>query len=393
MGRADPGAALGTGHRPASRGCRAAGQRAGLLPMLAHGVHRRTAGCRHDTVLYYRFMLGDASQPHGRTRTLPAPEPARRPPAPGLCVLPAPSRVAAVWPTRGCWKRIVDLIAPSWATTLRSDRCLPSASRCHRPGAGQRPCRLPRRTARTHSAARASTLQAAHAAVPWLEPGRTMGAMKRNAGGAVAGRCRVRAAAARLACQAYYEHTLRRCRWPACNTRPAVAWTEQGEELRSAAITRLGAAWPAFAPAGPPIASAAAPRVRRGPARSLIDPGELQAAPCADPEHSLAGRRTEAQWLHVQLRAAGAPGNLILQTHHGGACACPVFHGGDQPHLGRMAGTVTSQDRERSPVLLRAQQIGGAVFLGGDLLRTGPTTRKLPRATPWRPSSSVPASR
>ena len=51
------------------------------------------------------------------------------------------------------------------------------------------------------------------------------------------------------------------------------------------------------------------------------------------------------------------------------------------------------QDRERLLEVLRAQQIGGEVFLGGDLMRTGPTTCKLPRATPWRPSSSVPASR
>jgi alkaline phosphatase D len=43
------------------------------LPELAYSVHAEVAGLEPDRVYYYRFMLGDAVSPVGRTRTLPAP--------------------------------------------------------------------------------------------------------------------------------------------------------------------------------------------------------------------------------------------------------------------------------------------------------------------------------
>lgn len=44
------------------------------LPELAHSVHVETAGLRPDRWYWYRFMLGDAISPVGRTRTAPAPD-------------------------------------------------------------------------------------------------------------------------------------------------------------------------------------------------------------------------------------------------------------------------------------------------------------------------------
>ena len=44
------------------------------LPDLAHTVHLELTGLKPDRVYWYRFMLGDAVSPVGRTRTLPAPD-------------------------------------------------------------------------------------------------------------------------------------------------------------------------------------------------------------------------------------------------------------------------------------------------------------------------------
>ena len=44
------------------------------LPELGHSVHVEVAGLRPDRWYHYRFMLGDATSPVGRTRTAPAPD-------------------------------------------------------------------------------------------------------------------------------------------------------------------------------------------------------------------------------------------------------------------------------------------------------------------------------
>ncbi|SNT26921.1 alkaline phosphatase D [Noviherbaspirillum humi] len=44
------------------------------LPELAHSVHVDVAGLQPDRWYWYRFMLGDAVSPTGRTRTAPAPQ-------------------------------------------------------------------------------------------------------------------------------------------------------------------------------------------------------------------------------------------------------------------------------------------------------------------------------
>jgi alkaline phosphatase D len=44
------------------------------LPELAHSVHVDASGLRPDRWYWYRFMLGDAVSPIGRTRTAPAPD-------------------------------------------------------------------------------------------------------------------------------------------------------------------------------------------------------------------------------------------------------------------------------------------------------------------------------
>lgn len=48
--------------------------RATALPQLAHSVHVETSGLRPDRWYWYRFMLGDAVSPVGRTRTAPSPD-------------------------------------------------------------------------------------------------------------------------------------------------------------------------------------------------------------------------------------------------------------------------------------------------------------------------------
>jgi alkaline phosphatase D len=50
----------------------AAKGKAGALPELAHSVHVDVTGLRPDRWYWYRFMLGDAMSPVGRTRTAPA---------------------------------------------------------------------------------------------------------------------------------------------------------------------------------------------------------------------------------------------------------------------------------------------------------------------------------
>lgn len=47
---------------------------AAALPELAHSVHVDATGLRPDRWYWYRFMLGDAVSPIGRTRTAPAPD-------------------------------------------------------------------------------------------------------------------------------------------------------------------------------------------------------------------------------------------------------------------------------------------------------------------------------
>jgi alkaline phosphatase D len=47
---------------------------ASALPELAHSVHVDVTGLRPDRWYWYRFMLGDAVSPVGRTRTAPAPD-------------------------------------------------------------------------------------------------------------------------------------------------------------------------------------------------------------------------------------------------------------------------------------------------------------------------------
>ena len=44
------------------------------VPALAHAVHAEVSGLEPERWYYYRFMLGDAVSPVGRTRTLPAPD-------------------------------------------------------------------------------------------------------------------------------------------------------------------------------------------------------------------------------------------------------------------------------------------------------------------------------
>ena len=94
---------LGTGHRPGLHAAAAPGQRAGL-PMLGPQRARRTAGLPPDTVLYYRFMLGDAVSPAGRTRTPPAPD---QPKDRLRLAFASCQRLGSgcLAPTRGCWKR------------------------------------------------------------------------------------------------------------------------------------------------------------------------------------------------------------------------------------------------------------------------------------------------
>ncbi|MFZ6649149.1 alkaline phosphatase D family protein [Undibacterium sp. TJN25] len=47
---------------------------AAALPELAHSVHADVTGLQPDRWYWYRFMLGDAISPTGRTRTAPAPD-------------------------------------------------------------------------------------------------------------------------------------------------------------------------------------------------------------------------------------------------------------------------------------------------------------------------------
>jgi alkaline phosphatase D len=57
-------------------------------PELAHSVHVDVTGLQPDRWYWYRFMLGDAVSPVGRTRTAPPPAPCR-PAQAGRGLLPA----------------------------------------------------------------------------------------------------------------------------------------------------------------------------------------------------------------------------------------------------------------------------------------------------------------
>ena len=157
MGHADPGAALGTATDRASRSC-CARQRAG--PADAGPQRASNRGLPPDTVLYYRFMLGDAVSPLAHSH--PA-----APDQPGT---------ACAWPLRPASALGSGCLALHAAAggrgpdRLRGRHIYESGAypppRC--PKAWRRPATSPATACTLRDAQREPTLQAAHAAVPWL---------------------------------------------------------------------------------------------------------------------------------------------------------------------------------------------------------------------------------
>ncbi|MFO1225652.1 alkaline phosphatase D family protein [Roseateles sp.] len=319
------------------------------LPMLAHSVHVEPQGLPPDTVLYYRFMLGDAVSPAGRTRTLPAPDQ----PKDRLRLAFASCQRLGVG-LFGAYTRLleedVDLIA-FVGDYIYESGAYPSAALPQglAPASDLAGYRL---HYETHK--REPTLQAAHAAVPWLLTWDDHEVMNDYAGGPLVGVGSRDARRRASAYQAYYEHMPLPL---ASLQRGLLGLTEQGEELRLYGHRAWGR-----------LASLhlldcrqyRSPHACRGLA-SLIDPDDCKAL--RSPEHSLLGA-AQAQWLHGSLGQQARTWNLILQTTMVAPRRIP-FGGGHRIWADGWDGY--PQDRERLLEVLRAQQIGGAVFLGGDL--------------------------
>lgn len=319
------------------------------LPLLAHSVHVEPDGLPADTVFHYRFMLGDAVSPVGRTRTLPAPD---QPKDRLRLALASCQRLGNG--LFGAYTRLleedVDLIA-FVGDYIYESGAYPTAALPQglAPASDLAGYRL---HYETHK--REPTLQAAHAAFPWLMTWDDHEVMNDYAGGPLRGLDSRDARRRAAAYQAYYEHMPLPL---ASLQRGLLGLTQAGEELRLYGHRSWGR-----------LASLhlldcrqyRSPHACRGVA-SLIDPADCTAL--RHPEHTLLGAE-QGRWLQESLGQQKRTWNLILQTTMVAPRRIP-FGSGHRIWADGWDGYPL--DRERLLDALREQGVGGAVFLGGDL--------------------------
>ncbi len=334
------------------------------LPLLAHSVHVELQGLPADTHFFYRFLIGDATSPVGRTRTLPTADQAVDRLRLGLASC---QRLGTG--LFGAYTRLiedgVDLIA-FVGDYIYESGAWPTAAlpRGLAPASDLGGYRLHHETHKLEP-----TLQAAHAAVPWLVTWDDHEVVNDYAGaplqGLGSGDARRRAAAY----QAYYEHMP----LPLSALRRGLAGlTQTGDELRLYGRQ----AWGRLAQ----LHLLDCRQYRSAPActglRGLVAPDDC--AGLQRPDRTLLGSEQEA-WLLDGLADTERPWQLMLQTTMVAPRRIP-FGGGHRVWIDGWDGYPAS--RQRLLERLQAQHTPGAVFLGGDLHENWATEIRQPDGKP-----------
>lgn len=334
------------------------------VPVLAHSVHVELQGLPADTRFFYRFQIGEATSPVGRTRTLPAPD---QPLERLRLALASCQRLGSG--LFGAYTRLVeedvDLIA-FVGDYIYDSGAWPTAAlpRGLAPAQDLGGYRLHYETHKLEP-----TLQAAHAAVPWLVTWDDHEVVNDYAGGPLQGVGSRDARRRAVAYQAYYEHMP----LPLSALRRGLeGLTQTGDELRLYGRQAWGRL------AGLHLLDC---RQYRSPHAcsgigAIIDPADCAAL--QRPDRSLLGAEQEA-WLLDGLGDTGRPWNLVLQSTMVAPRRIP-FGGGHRIWADGWDGYPVS--RQRLLERLQAQHTPGAVFLGGDLHENWATEIRQPDGTP-----------
>ncbi|MEH0168305.1 alkaline phosphatase D family protein [Roseateles microcysteis] len=324
------------------------------LPQLAHSVHVEVEGLEPGRHYHYRFLVGGAVSPTGRTRTLPAPdEPVQR----LRLGVASCQRLANGY--FGAYSRMLEENLD--AMTFLGDYIYDSGAW---PSAilprGLEPARTLdgyRLHYETHK--REQALQEAHAALPWLLIWDDHEVLNDYAGSPARGLAPgTEARQRRAAYQAYYEHMPLRL---ASLVRGMQGLTQDGEELRIYGRAQWGQ-----------LASMHLLDCRQyRDAQACSGVGGMIETPVCDamldPKRTMLGAEQEA-WLHAglakQRRGEGQAWNLLLQT--------TMFSPRKIPVLGKQRVWNDGWDgypaaRERLIASLVGQDVAGPVFIGGDL--------------------------
>ena len=328
------------------------------VPALAHAVHAEVAGLEPDRWYFYRFMLGEAVSPVGRTRTLPRPEaqPARLRLAYASCqrwehgyyaawrhlradepdavmflgdyIYEYPGAVNAVRAVTGGWVRTLDEYRARYALH-RSD----------------------------------ADLQAMHAACPWLptwddhEVQNDYAGLHEGTGVPIVGTVADFPARRAAAYQAWYEHMPVR----ASVLTQGLEGLARGAELRIHQQLAWGRLATLYLLDGRQYRDRQ-PCLKNGqPGGRLVDPA--QCAEWADARRSYLGAAQE-QWLDGALAQSGGRWNVIgQQTLFGPRDAQP----GAGQRLWNDGWDAYAGARRRLTDALQRHRVGNPVLLGGDV--------------------------
>lgn len=324
------------------------------LPLLAHSVHVEVDGLPSDRSFYYRFAIGDAVSPVGRTRTLPAAD--QRVDRLRLAFASCQRLARGHF---GAYRRLLDDQVD--AVVFLGDYIYDSGAN---PSAtvprGIEPAlNLQGYRAHYELHKRDPALQAAHAAHPWFLLWDDHEVVNDYAGGPLAGMAPGRAAAQRRAgYQAWYEHMPVRL---STLVKGVTGLTQDGAEVRLYGQS----AWGRLA------------MLTRLDCRQYRDPqacsgvGGMVVADGCDalqaPGRSLLGSAQEAwlaQALAGQRAGQGQPWNLLLQSTLFSPRRIP-FMGGVRTWNDGWDGYPAA--RARLIQQLVGQEVAGPVLLGGDV--------------------------
>lgn len=328
------------------------------VPALGHAVHAEVQGLESDRWYFYRFLLGEARSPVGRTRTAPAPgaEVARLRVAYASCQRWEHGYYAAWRHLRADTPDLV-LFLGDYIYEY------PGASNAVRPVKGGWVLTLDDYRARYALHRSDADLQAMHAACPWLltwddhEVQNDYAALHEGTGVPLLGTAADFAARRAAAYQAWYEHMPVRA---SLLTR-GLAGLAQGAEMRVYQQLAWGRLAALHLVDGRQYRDRQ-PCLKDGkPGSSLVDPARC--AEWADPSRSYLGAAQE-QWLEQALARSGGRWNVIgQQTLFGTRDARP----GSGQRLWNDGWDGYAGARRRLTDALQRQRVSNAVLLGGDV--------------------------
>ena len=324
------------------------------VPALGHSVHAEVAGLESDRWYFYRFMLGDAVSPVGRTRTLPAPDanPTRLRLAYASCQRWEHGHYAA-------WNRL--LSDEPDAVLFLGDYIYEYAGAAHavRSVTGGWVLTLDDYRQRYAMHKSDANLRAAHALCPWLVTWDDHEVQNDYAGvnegnGMAAADFAVRRAAAY---QAWYENMPVR----ASVLTQGMAGLARGAEMRIHQQLAWGRLATLYLLDGRQYRDRQACLKDDKPGSNLVDPAKCAA--WTDPKRSYLGAPQE-QWLDQALAASGGRWNVIgQQTLFGQRDA----HPGPGQRLWNDGWDGYGPTRTRLTDALQRHRVSNPVLLGGDV--------------------------